>query len=89
LLNELGFAKDFAVNDDKTVLAYSLPDDAAVYNIDGETFGKAIFPETEFNIKITFEKEDKILAVRIKISDESGREITGKNMTLLSPNNDL
>ncbi len=89
LRNKLEFAKDFAVSGDKTELAYGLPDDAAVYTIAGETFGKSIFPETEFNINITFEEEDKILVVEIKINDEDGREITVKKITLLSPNNTL
>ncbi len=89
LLNELEFAKDFAVSDDKTELAYRLPDDAAAYTIAGETFGETVFPATEFDINITFEEEDKILVIKIKINDEDSKEITVKEITLLSPNNAL
>ncbi|MDD4780709.1 MAG: type II secretion system protein [Tissierellia bacterium] len=87
LLNELEFAKEFVINDgteSNTQLSYKNPDDS----INGETFGEQIFPETKFDITISFSFNNinRILTIKIKIDDERGREITVKEITLLSPN---
>jgi prepilin-type N-terminal cleavage/methylation domain-containing protein len=87
LLNELEFAEEFEINDGNepdTQLSYK----NSFKPIDGETFGEQIFPETKFNITISFSFNNinKILTITIKIDDEKGREITVKEITLLSPN---
>ena len=87
LLNELEFAKEFVISDGdepNTQLSYKNPNNS----INGETFGKQVFPATKFNITISFSFNNinRILTITIKIDDERNREITVKEITLLSPN---
>lgn len=95
LLDKLGLAKEFVILDGKehdTILSYKYPkDNSSGYDSDtlnGETFGKTIFPASEFDIEISFnyDTSGRILYAKIKIDDEDGRTINVKEITISSPN---